>query len=184
MARILAVDWGVRRLGLARSDELGFTAQPLPPVILPAFTGNPADAARRATRAAADAVAAAVTAHGIDRVVIGLPLELSGRAGEAAERVSELVAALAARPGAGVPVETWDERLTSAQAERSLREEGWSAGSRKGGGRERTRARQEDKARIDQRAALLLLQSWLDAHPGAGASRTDDADDADEGSDG
>ncbi len=174
MARILAVDWGVRRLGLARSDELGITAQPLPPLILPAFAGNPGDAARRATRAAADAIAETVAAHAIERVVVGLPLELSGRAGEAAERVTGLVAALVAKLGAAVPVETWDERLTSVQAERSLREEGWSAGSRKGGGRERTRASQEDKARIDQRAALLLLQSWLDAHPGArgGGSRT------------
>ena len=170
MARILAVDWGVRRLGLARSDELGLTAQPLPPVILPAFAGNPGDAARRATRAAADAIAAATTEHAIDRIVVGLPLELSGHAGEAAERVGALVTALVARLGPAVPVETWDERLTSAQAERSLREEGWSAGSRKGGGRERTRASQVDKARIDQRAALLLLQSWLDAHPGAGGA--------------
>jgi putative Holliday junction resolvase len=168
VSRILAVDWGVRRLGLARSDDLGLTAQPLPPVILPAFAGNPGDAARRAARAAADAIVEAVAAHGIERVVLGLPLELSGRSGEAADRVTALVAALAPRLGSGVPVETWDERLTSAQAERSLREEGWSAGSRRGGGRERTRASQEDKARIDQRAALLLLQSWLDAHPGGG----------------
>jgi putative Holliday junction resolvase len=169
VGRILAVDWGGRRLGLARSDELGLTAQPLPPVLLPAAAGPPADAARRAHAAAVAAIVEAAEAHQADRVVVGLPLELSGRAGEAAERVEALVAALRARLPRTTAVETWDERFTSALAERSLREEGHRAGRRSGGGRERTRVRPGDKARIDQRAALLLLQSWLDAHPGGSA---------------
>lgn len=167
MGRILAVDWGERRLGLARSDELGLTAQPLPPVILPAFKGNPEDAAKRAQAAAAEAILAAAAEHEVVRVVVGLPLELSGRSGDAAQRVEALVALLARRL-ADVPIETWDERFTSALAERSLREEGHTSGRRGGGGRERTRvASHADKARVDQRAALLLLQSWLDAHPQA-----------------
>jgi RNase H-fold protein (predicted Holliday junction resolvase) len=64
-----------------------------------------------------------------------------------------------------VPVELWDERFTSTIAEQSLREEGASSGRRRGGGRERTRTVTVDKSRVDMRAALLLLQSWLDAHP-------------------
>ncbi len=163
------MDWGDRRIGLARSDALGLTAQPLPTVTLPPTSGNPVDAARRQRAAAADALVAAVAEHGIAHVVVGLPLEMSGQSGEAAARVTELVTALRARLPAEVAVSTWDERLTSALAERSLREEGHTAGRRRGGGRERARARPEDKGRVDQRAAALLLQSWLDAHPGEAA---------------
>ena len=172
MGTVLAVDWGGRRLGLARSDELGFTAQPIAAVLLPAATGkDPVESARKTQAHAVDAIVDAARVHGVRRVVVGLPLELSGRSGESAQRVEALVTALRARLLAeGVAVETWDERFTSALAERSLREEGRSAGRRSGGGRERTRARPEDKALVDQRAALLLLQSWLDAHPAAGGS--------------
>jgi putative Holliday junction resolvase len=169
VGRILAVDWGGRRLGLARSDALGLTAQPLPPVVLPAAAGPPADAERRSLAAASAAIAEAALEHEVSRVVVGLPLELSGKSGDAARRVEDLIHALRARLPATIAIETWDERFTSALAERSLREEGRSAGRRSGGGRERTRARVEDKARVDQRAALLLLQSWLDAHPGGTA---------------
>ncbi len=159
MGRILAVDWGERRLGLAVSDPLGITAQPAPPEILK----QPEDAAQ--------AIARAVETWDATRVVLGMPLELSGNEGEAAQKVRALAAALAER--IAIPIETWDERFTSALAERSLRDEGGrGAGKRKGGGRGEARTRQEDKARVDQRAALLLLQSWLDAHPGAGGSLT------------
>ena len=154
MGRILAVDWGERRLGLAVSDPLGITAQPAPPEILE----RPEDAAA--------AIARAVEHWDASRVVLGLPLELSGQEGDAARRVRALAQELAGK--IAIPIETWDERFTSALAERSLRDEGVKgAVRRKGGGRERTRTEAKAKARVDQRAALLLLQSWLDAHPGS-----------------
>lgn len=165
------MDWGERRIGFARSDALGLTAQPLPPAVLPAGKGDPGAAAHRLRRAAVAAIVAAVGEHEITHVVVGMPFELSGRVGDAATRVEALVADLRARLPEAIAVSTWDERFTSALAERSLREEGRTAGRRSGGGRERTRAAsQDEKARVDQRAAALLLQSWLDAHPGAGAS--------------
>jgi len=169
--RVLAVDWGERRLGLALSDDLGITAQPLPPIVLPPMPqpasgkkGPPAPApARPPSPVALDAVAALVTAHAVTCVVLGLPLLLSGEHGEAAHAVEAFAAALRMR--VSVPVELWDERFTSTIAEQSLREEGASSGRRRGGGRERTRTVNVDKSRVDMRAALLLLQSWLDAHP-------------------
>jgi putative Holliday junction resolvase len=155
--RILAVDWGERRLGLALSDALGITAQPLDPIVLPeASTKGPSDTALRALASLAEA-------HEVGRIVLGLPLLLSGERGEAARAVDTFATALRAR--VSVPVELWDERFTSALAEQSLREEGATTGNRRGGGRERARATPLDKARVDRRAALLLLQSWLDAHP-------------------
>jgi putative Holliday junction resolvase len=157
--KVLAVDWGTRRIGLALSDSLGLTAQPLAPLLLPPQT-NPAHAVIHVARA----LTTLAVEHEAGRIVLGLPLELSGERGEAARAVDVLADTLRAR--VQIPVELWDERFTSALAEQSLREEGVRSGRRKGGGRERARAQSgEDKARIDQRAALLLLQSWLDAHP-------------------
>jgi len=153
------VDWGTRRVGLALSDALGLTAQPLPPLTLPEGQ-DPAHAPAYLARA----LVALADEHDASPLVLGLPLELSGERGEAARAVQALADALGARTRR--PVELWDGRFTSALAEQSLREEGHGSSRRKGGGRERARsARSEDKARIDQRAALLLLQSWLDAHP-------------------
>jgi len=157
--RVLAVDWGERRLGLALSDALGITAQPLEPIVL-----RPGDKTASNVHALRDIVALAEE-HAVSRIVLGLPLLLSGEKGEAARAVEAFADALRARVSA--PVELWDERFTSALAEQSLREEGTTTGKRRGGGRERARVTPTDKARVDRRAALLLLQSWLDAHPGA-----------------
>jgi len=159
MKRILAADWGTRRVGLAVSDTLGITAQPLPPLILPE-----GQLPEHVPVYVARALAALAEEHDVSRIVLGLPLELSGERGESARAVDAVAVALTARTK--VPVDLWDERFTSALAEQSLREQGTRIARRSGGGRERQRAKNEDKARIDQRAALLLLQSWLDAHPG------------------
>jgi len=139
--RVLAVDWGGRRFGLALSDPTRLIAQPLTTLT------------RRANhRAPVAAVAALVARHGVTLVVIGLPLDLEGGEGEAAREARAFGEALARR--AGVAVAYRDERLTTARALRSAREAGVKD--------------RDSRARIDQMAAVGILQGWLDAQPAAG----------------
>jgi putative Holliday junction resolvase len=133
LPRILAVDWGERRIGLAVSDSLGILASPLPTLEI---------------RSEAEAVArVADTSREVeaDAVVVGLPLTLRGERGEAAlaaERFAERL-----RAACGLEVSLYDERLTSALAERRLRESGAVTRGRKG--------------KVDQGAAVALLEGWL-----------------------
>ena len=134
--RILAVDWGERRIGLAISDPLGVLATGLP---------------TRSVSGAADAleaVAAVAAEHEATRIVVGLPLLMSGERGTAAASAQAFADALAVRTG--LPVETWDERLTSALGARRLRETGVRTG--------------HAKAAVDRAAAVALLESWLMRH--------------------
>src|SRR5262245_32305257 len=117
VTRVLAVDWGTRRIGLALSDPLGLTAQPLPPILLPEGQ-DPAHAPVFLARA----LLQLADQHEVTRFVLGLPLELSGAKGPAAQAVEALAAALTARTK--LPIDLWDERFTSALAEQSLRDEG------------------------------------------------------------
>ena len=136
MATTLGIDWGERRLGFAVSDPLGLIATTL-------------HTAHISSRA--EALAAAESAFkesGAARIVIGLPVNMDGQPGPMAERVRAFADDLAAR--LDVPVDCWDERLSSAQAERTMRDAGMSA-------RRRKQAR-------DKLAARIILQSWLDAH--------------------
>jgi len=135
--RVMGLDYGERRIGVALSDPLGLTAQPL--ATLDRTASLDADLA---------ALAALARDHAVTRIVIGLPLGLDGAHGERA-RVTEKFARRLER-ASGLPVESWDERLTSVQAERALLEADLS----------RRRRRQV----IDRAAAMLILQSWLDAH--------------------
>ncbi len=146
--RVLAVDPGSRRIGLALSDEEGAVALPLATI----ERAGEADAARRVAEAARERDAGAV--------VVGLPLEMDGTEGPAARRARRFADAVA--QAVDVPVVLWDERLTTVQAERALQE----AGVR---GRARRRV-------VDQAAATVLLQSYLDAR-----SRRRDEDTWDEG---
>ena len=131
--RILAVDWGLRRIGLAVSDPHGIIATGLETLVV----RGPADALARVAKVAEEREAG--------RIVVGLPLLLSGERGEAARHAQSFADALARRTG--LPVDTYDERLTSALSERRLRE----VGARRG------RAR----TRVDQGAAVALLESFL-----------------------
>jgi putative Holliday junction resolvase len=131
--RILAVDWGERRIGLAVSDPQGIIATGLETLVV----RGQADAITR--------VAAIASEREAERIVVGLPLLMSGARGEAAGNAQRFADALAARTG--LTVDTYDERLTSALSERRLRE----VGTRRG----RTRSR------VDQGAAVALLESYL-----------------------
>ncbi len=133
MSRILGVDWGERRIGLAVSDPSGTIASGLETLVVK----NPDDAVER--------VVAAARAAEVSRVVVGLPLLMSGERGSAAEAAERFAAALADR--LGIPVATYDERLTSALSARRLRETGVRTGHERG--------------RVDQGAAIALLESYL-----------------------
>ena len=131
--RILAVDWGERRIGLAVSDPHGIIATGLETLVV----RGAADAVTRVAKVAAEREA--------ERIVVGLPLLMSGERGEAAESAQKFADALAERTR--LPVDTYDERLTSALSERRLRE----VGQRRG----------RTKTRVDQGAAVALLESYL-----------------------
>jgi len=137
--RVAAVDLGSRRIGVAVSDGTGTLASPRCTV---ERSGDP-DADRAS-------VVAAVLEAGAGHLVVGLPLSLDGRRRRAAVAAEEEATALRALLAPeGVDVETFDERLTTVSAERAL-----AAAGRSG----RTRRRV-----VDQAAAAVLLQTWLDA---------------------
>jgi putative holliday junction resolvase len=135
--RILALDHGTRRIGLALSDELGIIAQPLEFIEAEPFAG----VLRRLQTIMAEKEVALI--------LVGLPRNMDGSYGPAALKVREFVAALQA--AVTVPIETWDERLTSVQANRLLSQAAVRGGKRKG--------------KVDQMAAAILLQSYLDSRP-------------------
>ena len=133
--RVIGLDLGSKRIGVAVSDRSGTIATPL--TVL-ARRGDPAADHR--------AIAALVTEEEAERVVVGLPLRLDGTIGPAAERAlaeAEELATVVA-----VPVETFDERLTTVSADRALLEAGLRAPAR--------------RTVVDKVAAAVMLQAWLD----------------------
>lgn len=135
MERIVGLDVGDRRIGIAVSDELGMIAQPIGTL---SSTGWGPDV--RYIKNLADS-------YGARRVVCGLPQQLDGSEGPQAEKVRAFGRQL---EKAGLTVEYWDERLTSVSAERALLEGGLS--------------RKDRRAHIDKTAAALILQSYMDAN--------------------
>jgi putative Holliday junction resolvase len=132
--RILALDFGSRRIGLAVSDQLGVTAQGLP-TLLRSNKRNDLDHLRRLIRQ-----------YGVTELVMGLPLRMSGAEGAQAEKVQAFAEQL--RRKFKLPVHLFDERLTSVEANRLLRETDMSI-------RRRTEV-------VDQVAAVLILQSFME----------------------
>ena len=138
--RLLAVDWGERRIGLALSDETQVLAQPL------------ATLTRRAGKRFPMAqLLDLVKRHGVTGIIVGLPLDESGAEGDAAHAARALADDIKRRLG-DVEVTMWDERMTTARVLAAVREMGGS-----------TRGR---KADLDAMAAALLLQHYMDARKG------------------
>ena len=136
--RILAIDPGTVRLGLALSDPSGTVAQPL--IVL----------TRRSEPEDLKALVELVEGHEVGMIVIGLPRLMNGRLDAAAQQAQAFGAQVARATGR--PVAYWDERLTTVAAERYLIEQG----------KRRSKRRQE----IDRMAATLLLQGYLDYRAG------------------
>jgi len=134
--RVLALDLGKRRIGLAISDELGITAQGLPTL------------QRKNNRADLAELARLARERSVDLFLVGNPLHMSGDAGTQAENARHFADLLARHTGK--PARMWDERLTTVEASRVLRESGM-------GIEKRARA-------VDRLSAVILLQSFLDAH--------------------
>jgi putative Holliday junction resolvase len=141
LSRILAFDVGDRRIGLALSDALGYTAQPL-------FTLH-----RKNRREDLKAIARVLRKHAVTEAVVGNPLYMSGDLSPQAAKAQAFAQEL--RTEFGLTVHLWDERLTTTQAHRHLDEAGHARGPNANGvGR---------KSIIDQVAAVLILQAFLEA---------------------
>lgn len=134
MNRALGVDHGDARFGVAISDELGMLAHPLETIDV-----------RKIEPVAR--IAALAAERGIGTIVVGLPRNMDGSHGPAAEKVKAFATALEAATPARVIL--WDERLTTVAASRTLRESGRTA--------------RQQKGVIDQVAAQHILQGWLDS---------------------
>ncbi len=133
--RILALDVGSRRIGVAVSDPLGITAQGLDTI------------QRQNKRKDWAALSTVLAKYDVAEIVVGLPLRLSGAEGTQSEKMRQFADELRAK--SGLPVHLWDERWTSTEANRLLRETNLSIEKR-------------GKA-VDRMAAMLILQSWLGA---------------------
>ena len=136
--RILAIDYGRKRIGLAASDPLGLIAQPIG-----TLEGSPDDAA--------DLIAKECVERDIARIVLGLPLNMDGTEGFMAKEVREFGALLSQKTG--LPVIFQDERLSSYSAEQDLKEQGVKRRKGKKG--------KSDRARVDAMAAALILREYM-----------------------
>ena len=148
--RVIGLDVGDKRIGIALTDPLGYTVQPL----MTLYCKTP--------RADIKSIARLIRKHGVAEAVVGRPLHMSGEKSERARKAEAFAESLHAE--ASIPVHLWDERLTSWDAAQRLDEAA--------GGPARSAAeRRERKQVIDQVAAVLILESFLQARETAPASR-------------
>lgn len=146
MGRILAIDFGERRIGLAISDPLGITAQGLPTIDT------------RKTKDVFSHIQAIIKDKNVTGVVVGMPKNMDGSIGFKGKEVEEFIGKLSRRTG--LEVEAWDERLTSVQSLKSMRVMG---------------IKQKKKDTVDRISATLILQNYLDSSKkGQGDSPADE----------
>ncbi len=134
MGRVVCIDFGLKRLGVAISDESRMIATPLPTIQADAQTAGTIKQLLRL-----------LEPYTIEKIIVGYPLHMDGRVSFLADEVKHFISLLQKE----VPYEVllWDERLSTRQADRSLREGGFS--------------RKKRKQRVDSVCALILLQSYL-----------------------
>lgn len=137
MSRVLGIDHGDRRIGIAFSDPMRIIASSLCVID---NTG---------LKHALAEILALCEKHDVSQIVIGLPLNMNGSSGEAAQKVIHFTEEL--RKRTKIPVLTWDERLSTVSAQHALIE----AGTR----------RENRRGLVDKVAAQIILQHWLDAQP-------------------
>ncbi len=134
MTRVLAIDFGERRIGLAISDPLGITAQGLPTIDT------------KKTKDVISFMVKIIHEKNVDRVVVGMPRNMDGSIGFKGEEVKKFIQRLTQK--IKVEVITWDERLTTVESLRSMREMG---------------TKQKEKETVDRISATLILQNYLDS---------------------
>ena len=153
MPRVLAIDHGDARVGLALSDELGMLAHPLETIHV--RDTNPVDR-----------IVERVAEHRVETVVVGMPYRMDGTPGTAVEKVREFVTGLKSRLGEGVRFEEVDERLTTVAAQEQLKAAG--------------RRIRDSRGVIDQAAAVVILQDYLDSQQGMALLPPDFEDEEDD----
>jgi putative Holliday junction resolvase len=134
MSRILAIDWGERRIGIAVSDPLGITAQGLPTIDT------------KKTKDVYSFIKNLVEDKQVSRIVVGMPKNMDGSIGFKGREVERFILKLTKK--IMVEVIRWDERLTTVSSLRSMREMG---------------TKQKEKKTIDRISATLILQNYLDS---------------------
>lgn len=140
--RVLGLDVGSKTIGMAVSDPLGITAQGLPTI------------RRKNKRLDFEQLAGVLNQYQVAEIVVGYPLRLSGNEGTQSGKMQLFAEEL--RKKFGLPVHLWDERLTSSQANRVLREAELSIKKR--------------GEAVDRMAAVLILQNWMEARGAASRS--------------
>jgi putative holliday junction resolvase len=133
--RVLALDHGTKRVGLAISDEMGMIAQPLTFLLAEPISEL------------LEGLKKVVSEKNVEVILVGIPRNMDGSYGPAAEKARKFVEQL--KGALTIPIRTWDERLTSVQANRAMIEGGLR--------------REQRKLKADQTAAAILLQSYLDS---------------------
>ena len=146
--RCLGVDYGLARVGLAISDPNRIISEPLPSA---------------PNRTAVQDITEIASKRGVSQIVVGLPLNMDGTRSQQTEATLIFISRI--RKSTDIPVETWDERLTTVEAERALKEADVinnSTNRRKRRTRRGHRGRNE-RERVDSAAAAIILQSYLAA---------------------